>query len=94
MIPADDLPNQLEGALILDVRKPHEIAETGTVPGALRIPIDELEARLDELPRDQPYITACNGGGRGKRAAELLAQNGFQVKGSAGLRHYQGPREP
>lgn len=90
-------PSEIEaalaaGALLVDVRKPAEIAESGSVPGALRIPIDELQARLSEVPTDRPLLTACNGGGRGKRAAQLLAERGFQVQASCGLRGYAGPR--
>jgi hypothetical protein len=44
--------------LLLDVRPPEEIEEFGTVEGYVNIPIDDLEARLDELPRDQPILTA------------------------------------
>ena len=43
---------------LLDVREPAEIEELGTVEGYTNIPIDELEARLDELPRDRPILTA------------------------------------
>jgi hypothetical protein len=44
--------------LLLDVRPPAEIEEVGTVEGYLNIPIDELEGRLDEIPRDRPILTA------------------------------------
>ena len=43
---------------LLDVRGPEEIEEVGTVEGYTNIPIDQLEARLDELPRDRPILTA------------------------------------
>lgn len=92
VIPAKELDQHLPGAVFLDVRRPEEVAETGTIPGAVLIPIDELPGRLSELPRDRPIISACNGGGRGVRAAALLQENGFQVAGSSGLRHYAGKR--
>jgi len=44
--------------LLLDVRTPEEIEEEGTVEGYLNIPIDDLETRLDEVPRDRPILTA------------------------------------
>ena len=44
--------------LLLDVREPEEIAELGTIEGYVNIPIDELESRLDELPRDRTILTA------------------------------------
>jgi rhodanese-related sulfurtransferase len=45
-------------ALLLDVREPEEIQELGTIEGYLNIPIDELESRLDEIPRDKTILTA------------------------------------
>ena len=46
--------------LILDVRPELEY-QSGHIPGARSIPIDELEARLTELPRDQEIIAYCRG---------------------------------
>jgi rhodanese-related sulfurtransferase len=45
-------------ALLLDVREPEEIEELGTIEGYVNIPIEELESRLDELPRDKTILTA------------------------------------
>ena len=46
------------GALLLDVRTDEELAEHGTIEGFLHIPIDELEARMGELPTGVPVLTA------------------------------------
>jgi len=43
---------------LLDVRKPSELEELGTAPGYTNIPMDELEQRLSELPKDRPILTA------------------------------------
>lgn len=45
---------------VLDVR-PGEEFEAGHVPGALSIPLDELEARLAELPADSEVVAYCRG---------------------------------
>jgi rhodanese-related sulfurtransferase len=45
---------------ILDVR-PKEEFEAGHIPGALSIPLDELDSRIEEVPRDQPVIAVCRG---------------------------------
>ena len=47
-----------QGVFVLDVRRPDEIQRLGTVEGSTNIPIEELEHRLDELPRDRPILTA------------------------------------
>ncbi len=44
--------------LLLDVRRPEELEERGTVEGYLNIPIEELADRLEEVPRDRPILTA------------------------------------
>ena len=46
------------GALLLDVRTDEELAEHGTIEGFVHIPIDELEARIGELPAGVPILTA------------------------------------
>ncbi len=56
-------PNQIDDVLrddevlLLDVRTAVELAESGTIPGALHIHLGELADRLDELPRGQPVLT-------------------------------------
>ena len=42
----------------LDVREPKEIEELGSYEGYVNIPMSQLEARLDELPKDRPILTA------------------------------------
>ena len=46
------------GAVLLDVRTDEELAEHGTIDGFIHIPIDELEARMGELPSGVPVLTA------------------------------------
>lgn len=73
--------------LILDVRDAKEYA-AGHLPGARNLPLAELEAWLETLPRDRPIVTYCNmhhpGESRGERAAALLAQHGYPASALAG----------
>lgn len=46
-----------EQVLLLDVRTALELAESGTIPGAVHIHLGELAERMDELPRDRPVLT-------------------------------------
>ncbi|MEO6253432.1 MAG: rhodanese-like domain-containing protein [Ferruginibacter sp.] len=62
---------------IIDVRNPDEYADK-YIPGAINIPLDELESCLHELSKQAIIITACGkGGGRSAAAAEKLKQRGF-----------------
>ena len=62
---------------IIDVRNPEEYAEQH-IPGAINIPLPELESHSKKLSKDIMIITVCGkGGGRSAQGAELLKQFGF-----------------
>ena len=61
---------------LLDVREEWELAIAGW-PEALHLPLGELEARKDELPRDRPLVVVCRTGRRSRRATEFLRRQGF-----------------
>lgn len=64
------------GALLVDVRSPAEFA-AGHLPGALNIPVHEIEGREAELaPRDRPLVLYCRSGNRSARAAAALEKAG------------------
>jgi rhodanese-related sulfurtransferase len=68
-----------EGALIIDVREPDEIAELAyDVKEVNNIPLGELESRLAEVPKDKQVIVVCKKGGRSAKAYELLKEKGFE----------------
>ncbi|MEJ2059869.1 MAG: metalloregulator ArsR/SmtB family transcription factor [Gammaproteobacteria bacterium] len=47
-------------AVVIDVRT-HEEFEAGHLPGALHVPIEEIEERLKELPSESEVIAYCRG---------------------------------
>ena len=49
-----------QGVVVIDVR-PSEEFRAGHIPGALSIPLKELEARLSDLPREQEIVAYCRG---------------------------------
>jgi rhodanese-related sulfurtransferase/DNA-binding transcriptional ArsR family regulator len=65
---------------VLDVR-PQEEYRAGHIIGALSIPIEELEHRLSELPKDREVVAYCRGPYcvLAVRAVELLRAMGFQA---------------
>jgi phage shock protein E len=64
--------------VILDVRTPEEFA-AGHVPGAINIPHDKLESRIDELlgAKNKDVVLYCRSGRRAGLAAETLSLHGF-----------------
>lgn len=61
-IPRAELLARVRDGLVtvLDVRPPEEYA-AGHVPGAVNIPLQELEQRLKELSKDQEIVAYCRG---------------------------------
>ncbi len=61
-VPHEELLDRARKGLVtvLDVRPPEEFA-AGHLPGAINIPIDELEERLAELPRRKEVVAYCRG---------------------------------
>jgi adenylyltransferase/sulfurtransferase len=66
-----------EEVFVLDVRRPEELQQEGLIEGSVNIPIDDLEARLAEVPKDKPLAVYCHMGGRASRAAAVLRENGY-----------------
>ncbi|NTU78559.1 MAG: rhodanese-like domain-containing protein [Chloroflexales bacterium] len=87
-ISVQDLKSALDSGeklLLLDVRTPEEYTGDGHVAGSLLIPVDQVQARLGELPKDTPIVCICRSGNRSRVACETLAANGY-----AGLRNVEG----
>jgi len=60
---------------LIDVRETWEYAE-GRARGAMSIPLSELRARYQEVPRDRDVFFICHSGQRSYVAARFLAQQG------------------
>jgi len=68
-----------QGALLLDVREPHEYAEVHA-SGSLLVPLAQLKARMHEFRafENKPVVLICRSGQRSGVAAEMLVQQGFK----------------
>ncbi|HEX5947014.1 MAG TPA: MBL fold metallo-hydrolase [Acidimicrobiales bacterium] len=64
--------------VVLDVRRQDEWAE-GHIEGALHIPLDQVEVRMDEVPADRPVWVHCASGFRASIAASLVDRAGRTV---------------
>ena len=94
--PAELTALQVEGRApqILDVRSEAEYA-AGHVPGAIWIPYDQIEARIDELGVPGELIVYCRSGHRAGLAEAVLEANGFhvtQIEGS--FQAWQAAEQP
>jgi rhodanese-related sulfurtransferase len=62
-------------ALLLDVREDWEWEEQ-RVPGAVHIPMNQVPARLEEIPADRDVYVYCKVGGRSARVVDYLRRHG------------------
>lgn len=82
---------------VLDVREPAEFdGPLGHLPGARRVPLGELAARLPSLARDHPWVVVCRSGTRSARATLMLSQAGIPdvANLSGGMLRWRAERLP
>jgi len=78
-ISADWVARNRANVVVLDVRSAEEYdGELGHVEGAMLIPLGELRARAQELPRDKPVVVTCQTGKRSAMATVILRKAGFE----------------
>ena len=77
------------GARLVDVRTAREFA-AGHLPGAVNIPLHELDRRTRELgSKERPIVVYCLSGHRSQRARAVLAADGFSAVHDLGaMRHW------
>ena len=65
-----------QGVFFLDVRSQEEWNQFH-IAGSTLIPLDQLQNRLSELPRDRDIVVVCLSGHRSKEGMTILRQAGF-----------------
>ncbi len=75
-----ELAERREGGwkpFVIDVRKPHEAEIANLAFVDLMQPHDQIDAVVDQIPRDRDVVVYCKKGGRSAKAARVLAEKGF-----------------
>ena len=86
-----DVQAKIDGGakpLVIDVREPEGVKETGAIPTSVNVPLGMLPIKADqELPeamrderlqdRDQEVIVTCAAGGQAALGAKMLKDMGF-----------------
>ena len=75
-----------EGATLLDVRSPSEF-DSGCLPGAKNVPLQDLDSSLDRLDREAHIVVYCRSGMRSSAAARKLMASGFNKVHDLGPMH-------
>lgn len=66
-----------DGAFLVDVRTPGEYS-SGSVKGAVNIPLDKLPGQLAKFKGKKNIVVFCRSGSRSGQAKSILERNGFQ----------------
>jgi len=68
-----------DDTVVVDVRRENEYL-SGHVKGALTIPVDDILARIEELPSDKKILFICAQGVRSGLAAEMAGAMGIDTE--------------
>jgi len=63
------------GAFLVDVRTPAEFAQ-GSVPGAVNIPLDQIQQQMSKFSTKKSIVVFCRSGSRSGQAKSILERNG------------------
>jgi len=97
-VSAPMVAEELEGAdapLVLDIRNPREWA-TKHIGGSVNIPLNHLQERMAEIPRNRRIAVHCAGGYRSSIAASILHQYGITnlIEMAGGLAAWEAAKLP
>jgi adenylyltransferase/sulfurtransferase len=77
------LDTRPDEVVLIDVREPYELAIC-RIAGSEAIPMREIPARVDDLPRDKHLLIHCHSGMRSMRVTEYLRAQGFPAVSNVG----------
>jgi rhodanese-related sulfurtransferase len=85
--------------LLLDVREPWEVQTAAVNPQGFEvvaIPMNEIPARLAQVPQDRPIACLCHHGARSQRVAMFLEQQGYPdvANIAGGIEAWSRERDP
>lgn len=83
--------DKISDAFIIDVREDEELFETGTIKGAIHIPMMMVPNSLNKIPKDREIYILCRSGRRSYEVASYLSELGYDVINlKGGLIEYKG----
>ena len=91
-IAISDLKKKLDSGekfLLIDVREDSELKQDGAIPGAIHIPVAELDARMKDIPKDVEIVFYCAGGTRAQAAADKFLKAGYKAGEFCGIRDWK-----
>jgi rhodanese-related sulfurtransferase len=74
---------QQSGTFVLDVRTQEEWDEYHA-PNTTLIPLDQLQNRLSEVPKDREILVVCRSGNRSQQGRDILLTAGYNATSMTG----------
>ena len=83
--------DKISDALVIDVREDRELKETGTIKGAVHIPMMTVPNNLNKIPKDREIYILCRSGRRSYEVASYLNELGYNaINLKGGIIKYKG----
>lgn len=80
-------------AILLDVRTPNEFAAR-RLERAVNIPLNQLQARVNELDPTKKVYVYCQSGSRSQVATLMLSSVGYDITNIGGVIHHPDCTDP
>ncbi|MFR6449149.1 MAG: rhodanese-like domain-containing protein [Peptoniphilus grossensis] len=78
-------------AFVIDVREDEEVFATGTIKGAVHIPMMTVPNSLNKIPKDREIYILCRSGRRSYEVASYLNELGYDaINLKGGIIKYKG----
>ena len=71
--------DKISDGFVIDVREDKELKETGTIRGAIHIPMMTVPNNLNKIPKDREIYILCRSGRRSYEVASYLSELGYNA---------------
>lgn len=83
--------DKISDVFIIDVREDEEVFETGTIKGAVHLPMMTVPNNLNKIPKDREIYILCRSGRRSYEVASYLSELGYDaINLKGGIIKYKG----
>ena len=83
--------DKISDAFVIDVREDEEVFATGTIKGAVHIPMMTVPNNLNKIPKDREIYILCRSGRRSYEVASYLSELGYNaINLKGGIIKYMG----
>lgn len=83
--------DKISDAFVIDVREDEEVFATGTIKGAVHIPMMTVPNNLNKIPKDREIYILCRSGRRSYEVASYLNELGYNaINLKGGIIKYKG----